>query len=197
MVVRRLLLLSRLRYPPYKVEWRREVGEGEELVEGAEARARAAHLGLQLRRGCGLLGRCLLCGRRVIDCPGGRRRRRRRGRAPPARGGGGAGPGGRGGVGGLYDSIAILGRRQRRRRLRGAEGGCAGDDVQQPPHVLHCALLVVLLFHQGDSGWLQCRNVSSILQWAISRLMCKGVVCEGTCGRIDTQQPLHIDDPVR
>lgn len=38
------------------MEGRSEVGEGEELIEGAEAGARAAHLGLQLRGGRGLLG---------------------------------------------------------------------------------------------------------------------------------------------
>uniref|UniRef100_A0A0A9DF03 Uncharacterized protein n=1 Tax=Arundo donax TaxID=35708 RepID=A0A0A9DF03_ARUDO len=194
MVIRRLLLLSRLRYPPYKVEWRREVGEGEELVEGADAGERATHLGLQLRRGRGLLGRCLLCGRRVLGGPRGRRRPRRRGRAAPARGGN---LGGRGRVGGLLGGIAVLGGRRCRRRRRGAEGGGAGDDVQQPPHVLHCALLAILLFHQGEIAWLQCRNVSSIFQWAISCLMCKRVVCDGTCGRVDAQQPPYIDDPVR
>ena len=125
----------------HTVEWRREVGEGEELVEGAEAGARAAHLGLQLRCGRGLLGRRLLRGRRLL----GRRRRWRRGRAAPARGPGGGALGGGAGAGGLLGGIGVLGGRRRRRWRRGTEGGGAGDDVQQPPDVLHRTLLAVLV----------------------------------------------------
>jgi hypothetical protein len=119
------------------VEGRCEVGEGEELVEGSEAGARTAHLRLQLRRSRGLFGRRLgILYRRILG------QGWRRARAAPARG---AGCGRlRAGVGELLGSIGILRGRRRRRRRRQAEGGSAGNNVQQPPHVRHRAILIVL-----------------------------------------------------
>lgn len=130
---------------PLTLEWRREVGEWEELVEGAEARARAAHLGLQLYRSRGLLGCCLLCGWRLLRGSGGRRGRRRWGRAAPTRGGGCDGLGCGAGAGCLLSGIGVLGGRRRRRWRRWAEAGGASDDVQQTPDMLDRALLAVLL----------------------------------------------------
>lgn len=94
------------------------MGEGEELVEGPEPGARAAHLRLAVHRR--LLGRRRRLVRRDTTASGG---------APLGIL-----------VGGVLDILVggVPGE-------RGAEAGGTGDDVEKPPHVRDSTLLVVVL----------------------------------------------------
>lgn len=142
----------------FTLDWRAQISEREELVEGAEPRARPAHLGLHLRRD-------ILWWRRR------RRRLRLRRRGYGLRGSTTSG-----------SFLTVLGRRalwcitgcrrrRRRRRLRrsGAETGGAGDDVEKAPHVSDRLLLVVVLcdHSENDRSLARYRSVLSARRYVI------------------------------